>query len=332
MIRSTPLSILLSSLMIISCHSSNTSQEKNADTKTSESASVYKQTSPDFNADSAYQTIAHEMQFGPRVSGTEANTLCGNWMANAFRMYADEVIEQKASIPIFTGKKLPIRNIIASFNPKAQKRVIICTHWDSRPYADNDPIESNHTLPVPAADDGASGVGILLEIARQLKAHPIDIGVDLICYDAEDLGKSEHEDSYCYGSQYWSTHPHKPGYKADYGILLDMTGAANARFVWEAVSIEFAAPILQKVWDKANQLGYSNTFYYFRKGGITDDHYYMNTLAKIPTIDIIHYSESTRTGFPPHWHTIHDDLSVIDRNTLKQVGQTLLEVLFTEPK
>lgn len=304
----------------------------NANQSSDNTINTYQQKSPSFQADSAFKFIEKQLQFGPRVSGTEANTKCGDWMVSEFRKYTNEVIEQKANVNIFNHRKLPIRNIIASFNPEASQRVIICTHWDSRPYADNDPDPANHDKAVPAADDGASGVGILLEIARQLQANPISIGVDLICFDAEDLGKSEFEDSYCYGSQYWSLHPHKPGYKADYGILLDMTGAANARFVWEAVSIDFAAPILQKVWDKANQLGYSNMFYYYRKGGITDDHYYMNTLAKIPTIDIIHYSEQTRTGFPPHWHTVSDDLKVIDKTTLKQVGQTMLEVLYTEQK
>ncbi len=294
---------------------------------------AYKQISPAFNADSAYIQVQKQVDFGPRYCNSSGHTACGNYLVNEFKKYADEVIEQKATVKNFDGKNLNIKNIIASFNPTAAKRVLISAHWDSRPYADQDSNPENHNKPILAADDAASGVAVMLEMARQMKAVPPEIGIDFICFDAEDLGKSNAgNDTYCLGSQYWAKNKHKPGYKAEYGILLDMVGAFNAHFIWEGYSVEYAEPILRKVWDQAIQLGFSNNFYYYKGGSITDDHYYLNTLAGIPTIDIIHYSENTETRFAPHWHTLGDNMSVIDRNTLKAVGQTLMEVVYKEGK
>lgn len=317
--------VLLS--MVLSC--TNTNQPKQEATTTEKE--VYKQISPDFSADSAYQFIEKQLAFGPRVCNSKAHTECGQYLAKEFGKYADEVIEQNGVATNWDGKKLNIKNIIASFNPKASKRVLVCAHWDSRPYADNDPNPENHNKAIDAADDGASGVAVMLEMARTMAKNKPELGVDFICLDAEDLGKSDQEgDTYCLGSQYWSKKLHKPGYKADYGILLDMVGGFNARFVWEGFSMKYAEPILRKVWDQGIQLGYSNYFYYYQGGYITDDHKYINELTGIPTIDIIHYTESTRSGFPAHWHTINDKIAVIDKQTLKAVGQTLLEVIYKE--
>ncbi len=312
---------------IIAC---NEPKKKTTD-KPVETTIAYKQMSPDFNADSAYQWVQKQVDFGPRVCNSTAHTACGDYLVQQFKKYADEVTEQKAAVKNFDDRKLNIRNIIASFNPTASKRIFISAHWDSRPYADQDSDPANHTKAILAADDGGSGVAVMLEMARQLKGKKLNIGVDLICFDAEDLGKSDlGGDTYCLGSQYWARNKHKAGYKAEYGILLDMVGAFNAHFIWEGYSIKYAEPVLRKVWDQAVQLGFSNNFYYFQGGPIIDDHYYVNTLAGIPTIDIIHYTESTSTRFPAHWHTIGDNMGVIDRNTLKAVGQTLLEVVFKE--
>lgn len=292
---------------------------------------AYKPVGPAFNADSAYRFVEQQVAFGPRVCNSDAHTKCGNYLANAFRGLTDEVQEQTASVRNWDGKMLKIRNIIASINPKATKRILICSHWDSRPYADNDPDPANHNKAIDAADDGASGVAVMLEMARAMQANKPSVGVDFICLDAEDLGKSDQGgDTYCLGSQYWGKHPHKPGYKADYGVLLDMVGGFNARFIWEGFSMKYAEPVLRKVWDQGVQLGHTNYFYYFQGGYITDDHKYINELTGIPTIDIIHYTESTETRFPAHWHTVQDKMGVIDRNTLKAVGQTLLEVIYKE--
>ncbi len=312
-------------LFLFSC-----GNDKPAKPTTTEPAKTeaYKRVSPAFNADSAFYYVQKQVEFGPRVTNSDAHKKCGDWMVEELKKLTDNVIEQKTSITNFDGKKLNIRNIIAEINPKATKRIMLCAHWDSRPYADED--NNDTDKPILGANDGASGVGVLMEIARVIKANPAGVGVDIILFDAEDLGKSEHENSYCLGSQYWSRNMHRPGYKADFGILLDMVGAANAKFAWEEVSVNYAKPVLEKVWGLGNALGYANRFVYFNKGGIIDDHAYVNKNAGIPTIDIIHYDAATPSGFPEHWHTHRDNMNAIDRNTLSAVGQTLLEVIYTE--
>lgn len=317
--------LLLGSFVFTAC-GNDPSPKKTTEVPKKEDA--YKQVSPVFDADSAYYFVKKQVDFGPRVTNSEAHKKCGDWMVSELKKYADNVIEQKTQIANFDGKKLNVRNIIAEFNPTATKRIMLCAHWDSRPYADQEKTDSDK--PILGANDGASGVGVLMQIAQTLKKLPPTVGVDLILFDAEDLGKSEHENSYCLGSQYWSTNLHKPGYKAEYGILLDMVGAAGAKFAWEQVSMEAAQPVLTHVWGVAGALGYSDYFIYYQKSGIIDDHYYVNKNARIPTIDIIHYDANTPSGFPGHWHTLQDNMNVIDRNTLKAVGQTLLEVIYTE--
>ena len=138
------------------------------------------------------------------------------------------------------------------------------------------------------------------------------------------------QDSWCLGSQYWSANLHKPNYYARYGILLDMVGGKDATFRHEKISAFYAYNILQKVWRKANKLGYSNYFIFEEAAEILDDHYYVNTITGIPTIDIIEYDPTTETNFNKHWHTHKDDMDNIDKNTLNAVGQTLLEVIYNE--
>jgi Zn-dependent M28 family amino/carboxypeptidase len=294
------------------------------------STPAYASASPAFNSDSAFLSIEKQLAFGARVPNSEAHRNCGDYIVRQFRKYSDNVIEQKSGIKNFDGSTLNMRNIIAEINPSASRRIMICTHWDSRPYADKDPNPENQHKPVPAADDGASGVAVMIEMARVIHDKKLPIGIDFICFDDEDLGKSEYNESYCLGSQYWGKHLHKPLYKAEYGILLDMVGGTGAKFAWEEYSMKYAEPVLRKVWETAAKLGYSNYFYYFHSGGIQDDHYYVNEYAHIPTIDVIHYSDQTNSSFPVWHHTTNDNISNIDRNTLKAVGQTLLEVLYTE--
>lgn len=316
-------------LLLLSCGNEKNTKKPVTETPVN-TQPVYQKISPDFNADTAYAYIVKQLSFGARVTNTPEHKACGDWLVKTFKKHGMQVTEQKGTVTNWDGKKLNIRNIIASHNPTAQKRILICAHWDSRPYADEDPNPANHNKPILAADDGASGVAVMLELARIINQTPLDFGVDFICFDAEDLGKSEHENSYCLGSQYWGANPHIPGYKAQYGILLDMVGAAGARFAWEEVSVAYAEPILRKVWDTAIRLNYGNYFYYVKRGGITDDHYYVNKLTGIPTIDIINTQQQSRTGFAHHWHTLNDDIQIIDRNTLAAVGNTLLEVLYNE--
>lgn len=314
--------VLSVGIIITSCGGEQKPEQKQA-----EKPKPYVRMSPDFNADSAFYFVEKQVSFGPRVTNSEAHKKCGDWLVSELKKYSDQVVEQKTVMKNFDGTPLNVRNIIAVINPKAMRRILLCAHWDSRPYADEDQFDRDKAI--LGANDGGSGVGVLMEVARVLKNNPVNVGVDIVLFDAEDLGKSQFEDSYCLGSQYWSKNPHVPGYKAEFGILLDMVGAAGATFAWEEQSVEYAQDVLRLVWDKAHKLGYGNHFVYLQKGGIIDDHVYVNENAKIPTIDIIHYDTRTRSGFPEHWHTHRDNMNAIDRNTLKAVGQTLLEVLHT---
>ncbi len=284
----------------------------------------YSQVSPNFNADSAYYFVKTQVDFGPRVTNSEAHKKCGDWMVKELKKYTDNVMEQKSIITHFDGTKLNVRNIIAEINPKATKRILLSAHWDSRDRADKDIVDK--TSPILGANDGASGVGVLLEVARLLQSNPISIGIDIILFDAEDLGNNE-PNTYCLGSQYWAANLHHPNYTAEYGILLDMVGATNAGFGWEANSAQFAKPVLEKVWGTAHNLKFGKHFGYIQLGGIDDDHVYVNR-AGIPTIDIIDFN--AQGNFPEHHHTHRDNMNVIDRNTLKAVGQTLLEVIYLE--
>jgi len=289
---------------------------------------AYKLVSPSFNADSAYYFLQKQVDFGPRVTASSASIKCAKWISSQFKKYGATVIEQKGTVTNWDKKKFDIINIIAQINPKASKRILITAHWDSRPYADNDPIEANKNKPVLAADDGASGIGVMIEMARAIQLNKLDIGVDFMCFDAEDLGKPDFEDSYCLGTQYWGQHQIPQNYKAEFAVNLDMVGGKGATFVWENNSITQGESILRKVWEKAAVLGYSNVFLYAQNGQITDDHVYVYKYTKIPAIDIIHFNQ--QTGFPTWWHTVNDNMNNIDPTTLKAVGQTLLEVIYTE--
>lgn len=311
----------------------DTPPNKTPEQNTNPAPAAYKQISPNFNADSAYFFIQKQVDFGPRITGTQPSIKCGNWISQQFKKYGAQVIEQKGVVTNWDKRKLNIINIIAQFNPTAKKRILLTAHWDSRPIADNDPIESNKTKPVLAADDGGSGVGVMLEVARIIHENKIsDIGVDLICFDAEDWGNPsaefQNEDTYCLGTQYWGQNLTPSNYTADFAINLDMVGGKGATFIWEQHSINQGENILRKVWEKAANLGYSNFFYYYNYGQITDDHFYVHKYTKIPAIDIINFNKES--GFPAWWHTVNDNMNNIDRSTLKAVGQTVLEVIYSE--
>lgn len=291
-----------------------------------------------FSADSAFLFCQQQCDFGPRVMNSEAHDRCGRWIAEKFRSYGMTVTEQKATLEGYDGTPLQATNIIASYKPDAAARILLCAHWDSRPWADNDPDEANHRKPVMAANDGASGVAVMLEVARLLhQTDSLQLGVDFICFDAEDWGVpqwSEAEDpgdTWALGAQYWAAHKHEPNYNARYGILLDMVGGEAARFYREGFSKQYANRIVNRVWAAAEVAGYGSYFPQRDGGGVTDDHVPVNEVAGIPCIDIIaYYPDCEQSSFGPTWHTVDDTMQHIDRNTLKAVGQTLLQVLFTE--
>ncbi len=289
-----------------------------------------------FNADSAYAFCEQQCQFGPRVMNSEAHELCGQWIARKFRSYGLEVVEQKATLRGYDGTPLQSTNIIASYKPGVAPRLLVCAHWDSRPWADNDPDEANHRKPVMAANDGASGVAVMLEAARLLP-DSLGVGIDFVCFDAEDWGipqwadAEDPGDTWALGAQHWAANPHCDPNTIRFGILLDMVGGQQARFYREGYSMQRAKKVVDKVWKAADVAGYSSYFLQEECGWVTDDHVPVNDVAGIPCIDIInHYPACEQSSFGPTWHTIHDDMEHIDRQTLKAVGQTLLQVLFTE--
>ena len=287
-----------------------------------------------FSADSAFTFCQQQCDFGPRTMNSEAHEQCGQWIMDKFRSYGLKVSEQRATLTGFDGTPLQSNNITAHYQPELQQRILICAHWDSRPWADNDPDEANHQKPVLAANDGASGVAVMLELARVLSTDTcrLPVGVDFVCFDAEDWGTEHQSDSWALGAQYWAKNIHKElnGKTYRYGILLDMVGGQGARFYQEGVSLLYAKNVVDRVWKAATTAGYSSMFPQADGGTITDDHVPVNQ-AGIPCIDIIPcYPDCEQSNFGPTWHTISDDMEHIDPATLKAVGQTLLQVLFTE--
>jgi hypothetical protein len=289
----------------------------------------------DFNADSAWYFVNEQVKFGPRVPNSKAQTKCADWLVKTLKKYTPQVIVQPFTAKAFDGTMLNCKNIIASFNPKNKTRVLLISHWDSRPFADNDPDTSMHNKPIDGANDGASGTGILMEIARQLSILPAAVGVDILLLDGEDYGAPQDagfigSDDWALGSQYWSRNPHVPAYSARYGILLDMVGAENAVFTLEGTSMYYAPDIAQRVWNIGTTIGYSDYFSSERTNAITDDHVYINQLRQIPTIDIIQHDQSTQSGFYKNWHTVDDNMKGISKPTLMAVGQTVLTTIRNE--
>ncbi len=293
---------------------------------------------PAFNADSAWLYVKQQVDFGPRVPNSTAHDLCGDYLAARLEAFGAKVYNQRADLTGYDGKVLKARNIIGAYNPESPRRVMLCAHWDSRPWADNDPDKGNHRKPILGANDGASGVGVLLEIARQLQAQAPAIGIDIIFFDMEDYGipqfENNHgsdENTWCLGSQYWSRTPHVSNYNARFGILLDMVGAKNSTFYKEGISMQYAPSIVKKVWSAAKKIGFESYFIDENGGYVTDDHLPVNEIARIPCIDIINCDmNSELSSFGDAWHTVNDNMDVIDKNTLRAVGQTVLQVIYNE--
>ncbi len=302
--------------------------------------SVITAKAPVFSADSAYAFVEKQVAFGPRVPNSSAHRKCGDYLIAQLKAYGGSVTAQDFTTTAYDGTKLSARNIIAAFNPQASKRILLAAHWDTRPFADKDTIKVKQ--PIDGANDGASGVGVLLEVARILATatEKPAVGIDIIFFDVEDYGIPEFAKDgefpsdpnmysyYCLGSRYWGQNLHKPGYSAYYGILLDMTGGKNATFYKEQTSMEVAPSIMNKVWEIGQALGYGQYFQNIPVSGIIDDHVLVSNYTKIPMIDIIAMS---RDGYFGDYHHTHaDNMDIIDKNTLKAVGQTVLQTIYQE--
>jgi len=332
----------LAALLLATSCDTTTKKTAETTTETAPADEVKLPGAPSFNADSAYAYTATQVAFGPRVPNTKAHVSTGDWVSGKFKSFGLSVQEQPFEAMAFDGKMLRSRNIIARFAPTAARRIAIFTHWDTRPFGDKDPQHKN--APIDGACDGASGVGIALEMARLLAAQPDSlqpaVGVDFILFDSEDYGydsstqgdlknqlAAQGKESWCLGSQYWAEHMLPANYKPSYGILLDMVGAKGGRFSREGQSRESARDIVDKVWNTASQIGYSDYFIFQDSPGIDDDHVYTNR-AGVRTIDIIDFSPAGE--FPAYHHTTQDNMSVIDKRTLKAVGQTVLQTIYGE--
>lgn len=329
-----PVILILAVMIFGSCNNASRNQNAGNEEKQKQMEPVKV---PPFNADSAYGYVKAQVDFGPRVCNSAAHEKCADFLVKKMKLFCPNVIVQKGQVKAFNGTILNIKNLVASFNPGTNNRIFLCSHWDSRPFADHDPDVKKHTTPIDGANDGASGVGILLEIARQLSLSKPAIGVDIIFLDAEDYGppddrqrKEDTGDWWGLGSQFWAKNPHKANYFAKYGILLDMVGAPNATFLEEAFSMEYAPAIVRNVWNIAGKLGYSDYFIFEEGDMITDDHLYINKILNIPTIDLIHLDRNSKTGFYRTWHTTGDNLNSIDKTTLDVVGKTLMAVIASE--
>lgn len=325
--------VALSTILLLAGCSSEPEPSPVRDVAASKPAFKKVENIPLFNADSAYNYIQQQLDFGPRVPNTPAQKACAEFLEQELKDLGWKVIVQKGEVTAYNGKKLPIFNIIGQLNPDSSKRIMLFAHWDTRPYADRD--ETNRSQPIDGANDGGSGVGVLLELARVLPTQLPAVGVDIMFFDAEDYGVPEgtmtqgKNTDWCLGTQFWANNPPIPNYKPMYGILLDMVGASDAVFPKEGSSVRFAPEIVNKVWYIARNLGYDHLFVNQVSRETTDDHVFVNSIARIPAIDIVHYSPLT--GDYGRFHHRHsDNMDIIHRGTLEAVGNVLLQVIYME--
>ena len=294
-----------------------------------------------FSGDSASAYVAGQVAFGPRVPGTDAHHDCVQYIGRTLERFGATVEIQTGEVMRYDGEWQHVANICAHLPAdsayQGEKTVLLCAHYDSRPWADQEEDYSHRMSPIPGANDGASGVGVLMEVARQWQnLNERKRPVEIVLFDCEDMGTpqfytgKQREHTWCLGAQLWArmlveSRESKAVYA--FGILLDMVGDPNASFPREYYSEQYAGKYVEKIWRTAEQLGYGHRFVSTRSYPITDDHYYVNTIAKIPCVDIIHYVPGSETGFAWWWHTHSDDMRNVNPGTLQEVGKVLMSVI-----
>jgi glutaminyl-peptide cyclotransferase len=289
---------------------------------------------PAFDAESAYGFVKKQVEFGPRVPNTKSHKACAAWFAETLKGFGLTVVEQKFTAKGHKDVQYECINVIGQYKPEIKKRIMFAAHWDSRWQADKD--IKDKLKPIDGADDGGSGVGVLLEMARVLQANPVDIGVDFVLFDAEDQGfdnndpndKNDYGPTWCLGSQHWAKNKHVANYSPYSAILLDMVGAKGATFKKEGISMDVAPSLVNQIWNLAAQIGYGNFFLQETIPGITDDHYFVAKDARIPMIDVINTKGSGEKTFDAYHHTHNDNMAVIDKNALKAVGQVMVAYVY----
>ena len=284
---------------------------------------------PEFSSQRAYQFIEEQVAFGPRVPNMEGHVETINYLREHFEEKAGSgnVFVQEFEQEVY-GETLTMFNLLASFGTQHSDRIMLAAHWDTRPRGEEDP--TNPDDPILGADDGGSGVGVLMEIARVFAENDVPIGVDIVLFDGEDYGEEGDLDNYFLGARHWSNNPPVPGYSPRYGILLDMVGGEGAIFAKERYSLRYASSLVDEVWNIAADKGYGDLFVDEQGGFVSDDHVVVNQEAGIPMINIIHHSvnEDGSVNFPPYWHTQNDNMDIIDTNTLQAVGDVVLELIY----
>jgi glutaminyl-peptide cyclotransferase len=277
-------------------------------------------TSSGFSGASAYDYAKAQVDFGPRVPGTVAAKKAGDWIINQMRARADTVIVQSFTYTTADGKKLQLRNILARFRPDLKERILYLTHWDSRPISESATTEAERKMPVPGANDGASGVGMFVALGDVLKKTKPKVGVDLLFTDGEDYGQfGPPEVDVLIGAKYFATHLPSPDYKPLFGVLWDMIGDRDLRIPYEMISFQQAPEVVSRVWQTAADLGYSNIFVQESGGEVIDDHAPL-LRAGLRVIDVIDLT------YPPH-HTPHDTMDKISAKSLAIVGDVATALL-----
>ncbi|NOY76584.1 MAG: M28 family peptidase [Calditrichaeota bacterium] len=283
-------------------------------------ASCSAQPIPTFDGKRAYAYLVKQCDFGPRNPGSIGHRKAQAYLVKEFSKYTDRVRLQP--FPFVNYKDnlhLTLHNIIASFGHKTP-RILLAAHWDTRPWADQDPNPKNRNTPILGANDGASGVAVLLEIARHLKENPPPVGVDLALWDGEDSGREGHSDEYLQGSRYFAQNK-PPSYDPEFSILLDMIGDRDLQIYEEGNSVSYAPEVVNRVWGMASKLGYPQ-FIPTVRYTIVDDHLPLLEVG-IPSIDVIDFDY-------PYWHTLGDTPDKCSAKSLKVVGQVLLNVIYSK--
>jgi glutaminyl-peptide cyclotransferase len=267
-----------------------------------------------FDGEGAMRYAEAQLGFGPRIPGTTGAQRAGDWIVSEMKKRADTVIVQTWTHTTIDGKQLPMRNILARFNPSATDRILYVTHWDTRPVSDAAEDPGERQLPVPGANDGASGVGLFVALGDALKKNPPSGGVDLLFVDGEDYGEFDGDlADVLIGSAYFAKHPPDSAYKPIFGVLWDMIGDKDLAIRKEGYSLQRAPEVVDRVWSKAAELGHDDVFLQAEQGAITDDHLPLLD-AGMRVIDVIDLDY-------PYHHRPTDTLDKISARSLSIVGE-----------
>jgi hypothetical protein len=275
----------------------------------------------EFDGQAAFEYLRTQVGFGPRIPGKEAHRRMGDWLDSLLRQRADTVIVQSWSHVTVQRDTLPLRNFIARFNPSAEKRLLLLAHWDSRPIADS-PRSRDSTRPVPGANDGASGVAVLLGVADALKRSPPAAGVDLLFVDGEDYGDFTKDSAdVLIGSRYYGAHQ-VPGPPPLYAVLFDLVADKDLQIYQEGNSLVGAPEVVDLVWDTAKDLGYAGYFIASPRHTLIDDHIPLQK-AGIRAIDVVDFNYAA-------WHTPDDTIDKVSAASLQIVGDVAVALVRRE--